>query len=369
MNKIMLQSLLDTLRVQTKTYDTYDMNQFIIKELNKIEGVTHYMDDGNIYAVRGKADSYPCVVAHTDTVHEKYDNFHIFELGDLLFSIDGNTMQRVGIGGDDKVGIFVALECIKTLDVCKVAFFRDEEHGCLGSAEADMKFFKGCEFVLQCDRQGYKDFVNDIYGCKLFSDEFSELIAPTLKKYGRKEEDGGLTDVYQLVENGLGSKDEDSFNLCVANMSCGYYRPHSDDEFVSVSQIEKTLNMVLEICEVAKGKIWTISDHDRYASEFAKYGVNDLDDNDEGRWNNPNTRTYVDGFGLDGSMDGDDFHDEEKRGNYLNHDIDNCPDCNETTQYDDHEEAPYCMGCQSYIYGTDVEGEFQVVSFNDIDYD
>jgi len=366
MNKNRIESLLATLMIQTKTYDVFDMNQFILNELKKIKGVVSYMSEGNVYATKGVAESYPCVVAHTDTVHEKYDNFHIFELGDLLFSIDGNTMERVGIGGDDKVGVFVALEVIKTLDVCKVAFFRDEEHGCLGSAEADMEFFKDGEFVLQCDRQGYKDFVNDIYGCKLYSDDFSKLIAPTLKKYGRKEEDGGLTDVFQLVENGLHSKDENSFNLCVANMSCGYYRPHSDEEFVSVSQIEKTLNMVLEIIEVAKGTVWTIEDYERYASEFARYGVDTFEDNYDDVWNHPNTRTYTDGFELDGSMGGG---TEENYNTYDNHDIANCPDCNETTQYDVHEQAPFCMGCQAYIYGTDVEGQFQVVSFNDIDYE
>ena len=107
----------------------------------------------------------------------------------------------------------------------KWLFSRDEEGSCLGSTEADMNFFNDCEFILQCDREGYEDFVNNIYGCKLYSDEFSELISPTLEKYGRKEGDGMMTDVYQLVENGLDIQGGSSFDLCVANMSCGYYDP------------------------------------------------------------------------------------------------------------------------------------------------
>lgn len=35
-------------------------------------GITHYQDrQGNLYAVKGRARTYPCVVAHMDEVHRR----------------------------------------------------------------------------------------------------------------------------------------------------------------------------------------------------------------------------------------------------------------------------------------------------------
>ncbi len=255
MNKSRYKDLCKTMCIQTTSYKTEQMTAFILNELSQIEGVTVVNDKQNIYVTKGEAESYPCIVAHTDTVHDLVNNFLLFNSGDRLFSIDGDTMERVGIGGDDKVGVFVALQILKEVDVCKAAFFRDEEVGCVGSADADMSFFKDVEFALQCDRKGYKDFVNEIYGTKLFSSEFSHGISAILDKWSRAETSGGLTDVCQLVTNGLG--------VCVANMSCGYYDPHSDNEFIVISEVDETLEFVLEIFEAMAGQMWLVPDEDR----------------------------------------------------------------------------------------------------------
>lgn len=266
MEKTRYNDLLRTMAVQTASYDTELMVAFVVKELNKIKGIEVYEHDGNVYATKGKADTYPCIVAHTDTVHNIEEDFTMYTSGDRLFSICSRTMKRVGIGGDDKVGVFIALQVIKTLDVCKVAFFRDEEMGCVGSKVADMKFFEDVEFVLQCDRQGYDDFVNNISSTKLYSDEFSMGISAILSSYGRIETSGGLTDVLQLVDNGYGG--------CVANMSCGYYDPHSNNEYIEVDEVNLTLNMVLEIFEAMSGTMWLVPDKDRdtHVSYGGSYG-------------------------------------------------------------------------------------------------
>ena len=124
LSRIQEKSLEDTLAIQTKTHNTVAMNKFILAELAKMDGVITKVDNGNIYATKGESKTYPCIAAHTDTVHDIVENFHIFHLDDVLFSLDTKTMERCGIGGDDKVGVFIALEVIKTLDVCKVAFFQ-----------------------------------------------------------------------------------------------------------------------------------------------------------------------------------------------------------------------------------------------------
>ena len=156
-------NLVETMRIQTSSYKTKLMQEFIFRQVEEIEGITAiYEGDENIYVIKGEAESYPCVVAHTDTVHDMVDNFQLFKSDDRLFSIDSELMERVGIGGDDKVGVFIALQVLRETDVCKVAFFRDEEVGCDGSSDAWMGFFDDVEFVLQCDRQGISD-TSDAY--------------------------------------------------------------------------------------------------------------------------------------------------------------------------------------------------------------
>jgi hypothetical protein len=300
--------LIKTLSVQTTSYNTKKMNRFIISELSKVKDVDIYQRDGNIYVTKGVADTYPCIVSHTDTVHDIVKNFNIFKLDDKLFSIDGDTMERVGIGGDDKVGVYIALQVIKTLDVCKAAFFRDEEVGCVGSKEADMQFFDNTEFVLQCDRKGYGDFVTNIFGCQLVSDDFSLAISDTLKKFGKKESSGGLTDVYQLVQNGI--------NVSVANMSCGYYKPHTDDEYVVISEVNKTLDLVLDIFKVCSGHVWDINDQNRYLTG------QDLNE-----------------YQYSWSYNDDDELDFDKK----------CS-CGDYLDYDDTEDALYCWTCEDYQY-------------------
>lgn len=338
--------------IQTTSRDTALMNEFIIKELKKIDDVTWDLNDGNIYATRGGAETYPCIVAHTDTVHDIVDNFQIFELNDRLFSIDGDNMERCGIGGDDKVGVFVALEVIKKLKVCKVAFFRDEEIGCVGSKVADMTFFTDVEFVLQCDRQGYEDFVNEIYMNRLFDDKFSLLISDTLKKYGRKESTGGMTDVQQLVKNGIG--------VSVANMSCGYYEPHDELEYIVISEVDKTLDMVLEICALAKGSIWDVADSERNTYDYGNYNAystNHRNYNDNyGDW-----RDVWDCRGGDNGMTDADLED------LLGSEYPICPDCQESTFFDEHAGCSFCMGCESYIYPIKENGEldYEMVHFDE----
>ena len=336
MEKQKKQELVNTLMVQTSTHDYHLMNDFIISELSKMGGITYHEDNGNIYATKGITEIYPCVVAHTDTVHSIVDNFVVYEVDDKLFSIDADTIERVGIGGDDKVGVFIALQTIKALDACKVAFFRDEEMGCIGSSLADMKFFDDCGFILQCDREGYGDFVNSIYGCDLYTKEFSDVITDTLQRYGRRESDGGMTDVYQLAK--------DDLPICVANMSCGYYDPHSDNEFVVLTHVNKTLNMVLEICYVASGKVWKMDKSERYT--YSNYG-------------------HGNAYGYGGRDDGYDAWGDDE-GYYSRvlprHETDQiddkgiedfpCPDCLEKCLYDENDGIHYCVNCEHYIYPT-----------------
>lgn len=249
MNK---KNLIETLAIQTISGDQWNMIDYITKRIEATkefkQGSLVYDFDSsfNLYITKGVADNFPCVVSHMDTVHELYKDFKIYEQSDCLFSWDGELKRQVGIGGDDKVGVFVTLEALEKFDNIKVAFFVDEEIGCVGSREADMEWFDDVGFVLQCDRKGYGDFVNSIGGTKLYGKDFSEAIAEILTSYKYEETSGGITDVGQLKENDL--------KVACANMSCGYYNPHTSGEYVDITDVTNVLNMVLDIIEKVGGQ-------------------------------------------------------------------------------------------------------------------
>lgn len=235
------QLLLDILNVQSVSYNTKQMEAFILNDIESM-GLTAVYDDGNIYVTKGDSLSYPCIVSHTDTVHNiiPQNHFTIIANDEFAIGYDRDKMEPTGCGGDDKVGIYVCLQLLRDLDNVKVAFFRDEEVGCVGSYGADLKFFSDCRFILQCDRRGNGDFVNNIYGTPLQSKKFKKDVKPFLKHYGYTPTTGMLTDVYALKQQGL--------NVSVANMSCGYYNPHSAEETIVFADVSNCYNMCLDMC-------------------------------------------------------------------------------------------------------------------------
>ena len=233
------QLLIDTLSVQTSSGKEQDMIQYIINFCVKnLPNSKIKVDDNNVYVTKGVSDVYPCIVSHTDTVHDIHKFYKVFDDDNCLFAFNAESGKQVGVGGDDKVGVWLALEMLLRQDIIKCVFFHSEEIGCVGSSQANMSWFSDVGYCLQGDRRGSKDFVNSISG-KLYSDAFAEDVLPIISKYGYAESSGSVTDVGQLSENGIG--------VSVANMSCGYYSPHSDTEIVEFADASNCLDMVIQI--------------------------------------------------------------------------------------------------------------------------
>jgi tripeptide aminopeptidase len=301
MNRHFELQLIKVLQIQSYSGRFRHMSRFIFKELESM-GLSPYRDHvGNIYVVKGEAEIYPSMVCHIDTVHMYNPNYEVHQTKDKLFAIDTKDCNRLGIGGDDKVGIFITLQMIKHYDNFKAAFFVDEEIGCVGSSQCDFTFFNDCSFVLECDRKGNKDFVSKISWTKLYSDEFSEAIKPILTKYGRQEVDGGMTDVLMIAE---------STEICVANMSCGYYLPHTDNEWVSISDVYNTYMMCMEFFDELSTKLWRINEQDRmsyiggYGYGYSSYGTG-------GYLTNTNIKTFDDWKKENQSIEVDDVFGDE----------------------------------------------------------
>lgn len=217
------------------------MIKFLISYLQSLPGVKLGKDYyGNLYAMKGESESYPCVVAHLDQVQRLHPrDFRAIETRDIIFGYSAKEHSFCGLGADDKNGILIAIQAIKQYDCMKIAFFKEEETGCRGSSRAEMNFFENCRFVIQCDRRGNSDLITNISCTDLCSEKFIQDI--TLEKWGYKEETGLMTDVETLKEKGL--------FVSAINISCGYYNPHTDEEITVKRDLEKCWSLVQHIIE------------------------------------------------------------------------------------------------------------------------
>lgn len=224
-----VQLLIDVLSQQAYSGQTKQFRRWIANYIkSNINGWKINVNNGNLYVTKGKASLYPCQVCHIDTVHKVDDSIEVHRQGDTLFAFNGRKGEQAGIGGDDKVGVFVCLYLLHVLPALKCVFFRDEETGCEGSKKALPEFFDDVAFVLQCDRRGSRDFINNISGAVIQSEDFMDAVKPIISSYGYSFAEGMMTDVEALKYAGI--------DLCMANMSCGYHEPHSDQEVVSIKQ-------------------------------------------------------------------------------------------------------------------------------------
>jgi putative aminopeptidase FrvX len=213
---------------------------------------------GNIYITKGKSDTYPVVVAHTDQVGTYKGNITIFRSEGIIIGI-GEDGKQVNLGADDKNGIWIALELLRTEPVLKVAFFPGEEIGCVGSKACNMDFFNDARFVIQCDRRNGSDFIHTAGGVKLCDNSFPSAELKT--KYGYQNTTGLMTDVQTLKKRGL--------SVACCNISCGYYNPHTTSEYTDVGELINCLQFVREIVQTVE---YTPHEYKPYSSTYSYTG-------------------------------------------------------------------------------------------------
>jgi hypothetical protein len=208
-----------------------DPNNTVITESNR-----------NIYITKGVNDFYPTVVAHYDTAQDYHESMDIMVSGNWMFGFNQSEGEQCGIGADDSVGVYFALEMLIRLPVCKVAFFFGEERGCLGSAVADMAFFENSSIVTQLDRRSYtNDFIYYTNGVTTFSSEHYTVINPLLEKYNYQLNQGSCTDVGKLRQKGL--------KVCSHNLSCGYFNEHTNSEVIHIPSMNNALMLAYELLQ------------------------------------------------------------------------------------------------------------------------
>jgi hypothetical protein len=233
-----------------------DLKQFVATALQKTHNKVS-IGDGYVYA-QGK---FPVLlVAHLDTEHE-----HLPKI--IMYDKKSDSLSSPqGIGGDDRCGVYMILEVIKKYN-CSVLFCEDEEKGGIGATKFTKTLLaKDLEFnyIIEFDRQGCDDAV--FYNCE--NKDFESFI--TADYYEKSW--GTFSDISILAP---------FFGCAAVNLSCGYYNPHTKNEYVVLSEMDESIyaacrilertteNDKFEYIESYGGSLWNwIDDEKQYYIEY-----------------------------------------------------------------------------------------------------
>ena len=179
------------------------------------------------------------VINTKESSKEKY----IIKVDLINDKISGSGKKRV-LGGDDKCGVFIALKVAELLPdlPLKVLFTVEEETGCNG-----VKFFvkekpewlTDVKYSLTIDRKDSCHLLWSQRGTRSCNNKFAgELMYQGVRQgIPVKLRDGGSADVVTLRD----------YVPNAVNMSAGYYKAHTSDEYIIPSDVDKIVGWVRNI--------------------------------------------------------------------------------------------------------------------------
>lgn len=259
MNEEQIQRLKKTLSIPTKTWEEERLITHILESTRGLYDTIDLDDIGNIYITKGKSDNYPCFVAHTDSVHSIVEMDVKTEMlpntkGELKESFKAyrsDNGQPTGIGGDDKAGVFICLELLREVDVCKIFLPVAEETGCHGSSQADPEFFKDVAYSIQFDSTENDTMSRTLMGVPLFEEdgEFINKVSHLINEHGLTNwYSHPYTDTMVLKQH---------FDFSCLNLAAGYYNYHTVNEYVIIEDVYNTLELTKKIVSVLGSEKYT----------------------------------------------------------------------------------------------------------------
>ena len=262
--------LYDLMSVPTYSRNEYRMQMYIINWARSRNIKVSMDTKGNLYltkGVLGENEYYPCVTSHMDTVQEKAKVYAeagarldiktrekaLFTDKDKQF-YGGNVKHEIyvdgmGIGADDKGGVFISLSLMDKFDKMKAAFFVEEEVGMLGSKEMNVKFFEDCGYCIGWDSPDLNRAAWKSSGTRLFSMEFYEdYIKEVCDKWGLTDfRSEPFTDIINIREK---------TNLMCMNFGNGGYDAHMYTEYSVIEDMDHALGMGIALVEKLGNKLY-----------------------------------------------------------------------------------------------------------------
>ena len=166
------------------------------------------------------------LVAHLDTVHRE-------PVRDICRSDDGTIlMSPQGIGGDDRAGVYMALQILEQAR-CHILFCEDEETGGQGARKFTASgLTPDVNYIVEMDRRGHDDAV--FYQCD--NPEFVDFVT----EFGFREAYGSFSDI-SVIAPYLG--------IAAVNISAGYYNEHRPHEYINLAHMEHNITRILEMVQ------------------------------------------------------------------------------------------------------------------------
>lgn len=182
------------------------------------------------------------LIAHLDTVFDK----DRVPRNDILICHDadqGIWWSPHGLGADDKAGIMMILKILENTNLRPHILFtvgeETDARGATAAAELCKEYFKPISYVVELDRQGYKECV--FYDCN--NPAFEEYI----NGFGFETHHGTFTDISIICPE---------WGIAGVNLSVGYYWEHSYMEHFFEYAWKDTYKKVITMLETKCDKIW-----------------------------------------------------------------------------------------------------------------
>lgn len=198
---------------------------------------------GNYFVKIG--ESKTCFTCHLDTsCRDQSEVIHVFE---------GNYIKTNGksiLGADDKAGMTIILHMIEKKIPGYYCFFIGEEVGCIGSsAAAKEEFYRGFDRMISFDRRGTSSIITFQSSRRCCSDDFANEVKNQFELNGLQmtlDQGGVWTDSAEFV---------DVIHECT-NISVGYYREHSTEEYQDIDYLERLCEVVTKVDWESLPTVW-----------------------------------------------------------------------------------------------------------------
>ena len=256
----MIEQLKTLMTTVTPSRNEDEVRQYLTTVLTDKYGKKNVWVDsyGNLFAetiIGSGKGATVTLSAHMDSVNN-YGKVH------TLIDNNGIISAKDGIcGADDKAGIAIVLEVLRNIPESfdgkiKVAFFVEEEIGCVGSSNASTneskQWLADSDLAIVVDRRGNRDIVvgnfSEVF-CSTPVGKFFEE-ASAMQDMDWKCVEGGISDTATFAE----------LNVNAVNLSAGYRNEHTKNEWVSVHDMYDTVKLIVQSLAIVNHHVDTFGD-------------------------------------------------------------------------------------------------------------
>lgn len=230
-----------------------NLSSLVQARLDKL-GITYKVDKYQVYAFNERK---PMICAHLDQVQQGKCN-KVIEHAGKLFGL--NEQGQCGLGADDKNGVWIALKLLESFPDLSFIFSTEEEIGgnvyrLLGEAEQ-----YEIPYCLVFDRKGKGDIIgtHNNYCCN----DLEKIIAAIGIDYGYMPTMGVYSDCDAISEY-----------IPCANLSCGYYNAHSDNEHTVIKDLYNALQfgkVLINQVPIANYKLPALNNYKQECIDYYK---------------------------------------------------------------------------------------------------